>query len=400
MPEVKIAPGKSNQTSKSKPPQTKPSHGETAVRSVWKVVRAILVFVTSLVLVVGVVYQGWQFVYNRYFAPSDASDNTPVMVSISRGSSINTVASALYEAGVVRNKGIFKYYVELTDRGADLKAGNYQLSRGMTMDEIISELTSGEASSNVTTFLVTEGQNVEAMAQSLVRQGVLKNTDEFLALCKNPETFREDYDFIDTLMNEDTSQRKYILEGYLFPAKYEIYLDSTAEDIIRRMLDKTDSVLTDIYRSRAEELDMSVDEVLTLASLIEKESKTADFKKVSAVFHNRLKRDMNLESCVTVQYILNTHRLNLTNEDISVDSPYNTYKNKGLPEGPIANPGQAAIEAALYPDEDFRSEGYLFFCVKEPTSGELYFSKTAAEHQRATEEFRPLWEQYDQSQGN
>ena len=83
---------------------------------------------------------------------------------------------------------------------------------------------------------------------------------------------------------------------------------------------------------------------------------------------------MNLESCVTVQYILNTHRLNLTNEDISVDSPYNTYKNKGLPEGPIANPGQAAIEAALYPDEDFRSEGYLFFCVKEPTSGELYLS--------------------------
>ena len=111
--------------------------------------------------------------------------------------------------------------------------------------------------------------------------------------------------------------------------------------------------------------------------------------RVSAVFHNRLAEGMRLESCATVQYVLGTTRLALTDSDTSVDSPYNTYKNSGLPIGPICNPSRAALQAAAFPDEEYLNEGYLYFCSKDPTSGELQFSKTYEEHQAAVEQYRP-----------
>ena len=145
---------------------------------------------------------------------------------------------------------------------------------------------------------------------------------------------------------------------------------------------------------------MTVDEVITLASLIQKEAKEKDFAKVSAVFHNRLKTNSTLGSDVTVQYVLNSKKLNLSTEDIEVDSPYNTYKYPGLPPGPICNPGRAAIEATLWPDEDYIEQNMLYFCLADPNTNELVFAKTLEEHNQNVEKYRPLWEAYDAENGN
>ena len=190
------------------------------------------------------------------------------------------------------------------------------------------------------------------------------------------------------------------MEGYLYPAKYEIYVGSSPETIIKKMLNKFSDVFNDKRLSRADELGMSIDQVVILASIIERESRPNDFAKVSAVFYNRIERDMNLESCASVQYILGTNKIKLTNEDISIDSKYNTYLYSGLPAGPICSPSEKAIDAALYPDEEFMDEGYLFFATKDPESGELAFSKTAEEHAAVVAQYEELWIEYDRTHGN
>ena len=184
--------------------------------------------------------------------------------------------------------------------------------------------------------------------------------------------------------------------GYLYPDTYEIYVGSSEETVIGKMLDRMNVIYGAGYTSRAEELNMSMDQVVTLASIIEKEGKHDTFDKVSAVFHNRLDQKMALGSDVTVQYALGVKRLVLTQSELGVDSPYNTYTHTGLPVGAICSPGDAAIEAALYPDSDYVDEGYLYFTLTDPETGELAFSKTLEEHNALVEQYRPLWQAYDQ----
>ena len=147
------------------------------------------------------------------------------------------------------------------------------------------------------------------------------------------------------------------------------------------MLIRFNEVFDDDCIARAQELNMSVDDVVTMASMIEKEAKTDDFAKVSAVFHNRLDQGMKLESDAPLQYIWKTESiLNFTQEQMSVNSPYNTYVVSGLPVGAIGNPGKDAIDAALYPNEEFVKDGYLYFVLKSKDSTELVFAKTYEEH--------------------
>jgi len=120
--------------------------------------------------------------------------------------------------------------------------------------------------------------------------------------------------------------------------------------------------------------------VITLASMIEWEAVPKDFKKVSAVFYNRIDDEMRLESCATMRYVTGVKKLAYTDTELDIESPYNTYRNDGLPIGPVANPGQKAIDAALYPDEEFRADGYLFFCNKDPESSELVFAIDYDDH--------------------
>ncbi|MEX1307257.1 MAG: endolytic transglycosylase MltG, partial [Eubacteriales bacterium] len=149
------------------------------------------------------------------------------------------------------------------------------------------------------------------------------------------------------------------------------------------------------YIAQAEALGMDISEVITLASIIEREGKPQDFKKISAVFHNRLNKNDKLQSCATLQYVVGIRKLQFSQDEIGINSPYNTYLYAGLPAGPIANPGKQAIEAALYPDEEYLAEGYYFFCSTDPESGSLAFAKTYAEHQKNVAKYEDLWAAYD-----
>lgn len=365
----------------------------------WNILRPILIGACALTVVVGLLAAGWNHVYADYLAPSDASDPSAVPFAVESGQSLTRVATNLESAGLIRSKTIFKYYCDFAGMGQKIQAGNYTLNRTMSMNEIADQLTRGDGNPLVRNITLIPGWTIEEFADKLVADGVLADKTEFLALCKTGERFTDYYYIADALATANASKRKYLLEGYLSPNTYEIYTDATAEDILRKLLSQTERVFPADAQDRAEELEYTMDQMLTLASLIEKEAKTADFAKVSAVFHNRLKQKVKLQSDVTIHYITGVRKMALDNSDLQLDSPYNTYLYAGLPLGPVCSPSAEAINAALYPDETYLAENYLYFCAKDPESGELHFSRTLEEHNQAVQIYAPLWKAYDESRG-
>ena len=365
----------------------------------WRILRPILVGLTVLVLVIGIGMTVWNKLYGSFIAPVDQEDTTEYSFDISSGESLNRVATNLENAGLIRNRSVFKYYCDFAGMSQKIQVGTYAIRKDMAMTEIANLLTTGDGNPLVRNITLIPGETIEDFAEKLVRTGVLESADAFLAACRDGKAYREYYYIEDVLTSGQPEKRKYVLEGYLAPNTYEVYVSATADDIIRKLLSQTETVFTVENQERAEELGFTMDQVLTLASLIEKEAKESDFARVSAVFHNRLKEGMKLESDVTIHYITGVRKMSLTDKDMSVDSPYNTYQVTGLPLGPVCNPSPAAIRAALYPDESMVNEKYLFFCAKEPESGELYFSKTLDQHKRAVEIYAPYWKKYDEDRG-
>ena len=365
----------------------------------WHILRPILVGLTVAVLLIGIGMTVWNKLYGEFLAPVDESDMAEYSFQISSGDSLNRVATNLENAGLIRSKSIFKYYCDFAGMSQKIQVGSYTLTRDMTMTEIADKLTTGDGNPIVRNITLIPGETIEDFANRLVKNGVLESTDKLLAACKDGKAYSEYYYIDDILKSGQANQRKYVLEGYLSPNTYEFYITATEDEIIRKLLSQTEAVFTVENQERADELNMTMDQVLTLASLIEKEAKEGDFTKVSAVFHNRLKEGMKLESDVTVHYITGVRKMSLSEKDLAVSSPYNTYQVKGLPLGPVCNPSPAAIRAALYPDESMINEKYLFFCAKEPESGELYFSKTLDQHRRAVEIYAPYWQKYDEDRG-
>jgi UPF0755 protein len=365
----------------------------------WRILRPILVGLTVLVLVVGIGVTVWNKLYGSFLAPVDQNDTAEYSFDISSGESLNRVATNLENAGLIRSRSVFKYYCDFAGMSQKIQVGTYAIRKDMAMTEIADLLTTGDGNPLVRNITLIPGETIEEFAARLVRTGVLESADTFLAACRDGKAYREYYYIEDVLSSGQPEKRKYVLEGYLAPNTYEVYVSASEDDIIRKLLSQTEAVFTVENQERAEELKLSMDQVLTLASLIEKEAKEADFPRVSAVFHNRLKEGMKLESDVTIHYITGVRKMALTEQDLGADSPYNTYRVKGLPLGPICNPSPAAIRAALYPDETMVNEKYLYFCAKEPESGELYFSKTLDQHKRAVEIYSQYWKKYDEDRG-
>ncbi|MEA4853587.1 MAG: endolytic transglycosylase MltG [Christensenella sp.] len=367
----------------------KPSSG-------WKKFRPWAIFLISIAIVIGLVYGTYDYIKGYYFDPVDVNNSAPVEITIEKGSSLNTISEVLYENGLIQNKQVFKLYVDFSDMSSKLKAGTYELSKNMDFDDIIYALQKGQGTAATARVKFMEGVSATNYANTLVESGILKNTTDYMNIVTTGEGF-EEYDFVRAAIdknNASVGKRIYLLEGYVFPDTYEFYTNASAKDVIKKQLDRFEEIFTDEYRARAEELGMSVDEVVTLASIIEKEAKTADFKKVSAVFHNRLdSEDMRLDSDATIAYAAGVQKLDVS-EYLDMDSPYNTRLYRGLPPGPICNPGKAAIEAALYPDEDYND--YYYFTLKDPETGELVFSKTLEEHNAQVEKYQHLYTQADE----
>ena len=365
----------------------------------WHILRPVLVGLTVLVLVIGIGMTVWNKLYGSFLAPVDPADEAEYTFEIQSGQSLNRVASNLESADLIRSKTIFKYYCDFAGMAQKIQTGTYSLKKDMTMTEIADRLTTGDGNPLVRNITLIPGETVEEFAAKLVKNGVLEDDKAFLAACRDGKAFREYYYIDDVLTSGHPEERKYVLEGYLSPNTYEVYVTASAEEIIRKLLSQTEAAFPVELQDRAEELGLTMDQTLTLASLIEKEAKESDFARVSAVFHNRLKANMRLESDVTIHYITGIRKMALADSDLTVNSPYNTYQVNGLPVGPICNPSPAAIRAALYPDETMIAEKYLYFCAKEPESGELYFSKTLDQHRRAVEADAPKWQQYDLDRG-
>lgn len=365
----------------------------------WRILRPILVFAGALLIVFGLVAVAWQSVEDNFLSPVNPADETEIAFSVENGNSLTRVANNLKKQELIKNSTVFKYYCDFAGLGQKIQAGDYLIKRSMDMFEIADLLTTGDGQPITTDITIIPGTTIETIAADLKNKGIFKDESEFLNICRTGEGVQDYYFIADALKTVDTSSRKYLLEGYLAPNTYEIYTDATPISIIKKLLSQTDKVFSSDWQSRAQELEMTMDQVITLASMIEKEAKKADFAKVSAVFHNRLKDGMKLQSDPTIHYVTGERRMSLRSSDLAVESPYNTYRVTGLPAGPICNPSPEAINAALYPDESYVAEKYLYFCSTDPSTGTLHFSRTLEEHERAVEIYAPLWQAYDAERG-
>lgn len=364
----------------------------------WRVLRPISIAVISLVLVGAVFVTGISFALKTVFGPADQGNDDPVLFNISNGASMSFVASKLKESGLVKTSLGIKLLADFTSVSTKIISGEYVLDRSMSAQDILDIITDPSAAASMRAsyssakVTLIEGRTLEDFAETLHNAGVISSKESFLEDCRTGIKF-SDYYYISALQNQ--TGLRYALEGYLFPDTYDFYLDSQNEEVVDKLLKRFEQIFSEEFYQRSLELGMSTHEVITLASIIEKEGIGDDQKKISAVFHNRLKAGMRLESDTTVQYALGIKSLTLSAEELNVDSPYNTYLVSGLPAGPVCNPSKKAIEAALYPDTEILNGGYYYFTLTDPYEGTVAYSKTLEEHQKLVERWRPVWEAYE-----
>lgn len=374
-----------------------PDRSDDRPSRLWAFLRPIVIFAIAALIVWIIVDRVTTEIRSRFFDPVNASDTTAIEVVIPKGASLSQISEILYDNDLIRDKQVFKFYTDFSDNASKLKAGTYTLSRSMSFDDIIYELRQSVDLAPTAVVTLPEGLTILSFADLLTNSDV---TDSLLyqQLCQSGAGMELPDALLDSGVN--LADRRYALEGYLFPDTYEFYRQSNPEEVVKRQLARFNEVITEEHRQRAKELGMSFDEVVTMASLIEKEAKAPQFAQVAAVFHNRLEEGMPLQSDASVSYGLGiTNRINLTAEELQTETPYNTYTNTGLPIGPIGNPGLAAIEAVLYPDQQVMKDGYLYFALTDPETGVLAFSKTNEEHQAVVEQWKDAWAAWDAQGG-
>lgn len=329
-------------------------------------------FITFLIVISAV---ACYFYYSNSLKPVSTVSDSEKQIIIPKGSSLKAVSDILEKEKLIKDSLVFELYSKLNDKSEGIKAGKYNISASMGVPEIIEVISnSGNAIVDTIKFTIPEGYNLKQIVEKLNSLGVV--SPESIQNALKADLY--EYEFIKQIPDRENK-----LEGYLFPDTYEIFKNTTAETIINKLLSRYDDVFTDKFRNRAKELNMSIDQVVTLASIIEREARLdKERKTISGVFHNRLKKKMLLQSCATVQYLFEEPKEELLYEDLEIDSPYNTYKYAGLPPGPIASPGLAAIEAALYPED---TDLLYFFALDD---GSHVFTKTYNEHINAQNKYR------------
>ena len=296
------------------------------------------------------------------------SDNTqPQVFEVKSGMTLKQVSQELFRQNLIRNANAFQVIALIQDKEKLIKVGEYYISPSMLPAEILQRITSGKTVLHSVT--IPEGYRITEIA-NLLEEKDLADKNIFLQEGKN----------VELLEGIPTSS----LEGYLFPDTYHFGKRTTEAAIINKMVETfKERALKQEFLKRAEDLGFSYHEIITLASLIEKETgKDSERKQISSVFHNRLKKNMLLQTDPTVIYVIDIFDGNIRKRDLNIDSPYNTYRYKGLPPGPIANPGLKSIIAALYP----ATTSNLYFVSKQ--DGSHKFSATLNEHNRAVQKYQ------------
>ncbi len=305
-------------------------------------------------------------------------DEITVEVTIADDATLEEVSELLYENGLVENANWFRLYTSFKYRDKDLNfvGGTYTLQSTMNYNAFISTLTPKQGRA-IVSILIPEGYTVDQIIDLLVSEGIGTREGYVEAI----QEYDYNYEFLDKLEAlELSNERKYRLEGYLFPAKYDFYADSSEIAVVDKMLAAFQENFMEENYDRLTELGLTLDEAVTLASIIQREAYySTDMYYISAVFHNRLNSSSfpKLQSDATVQYALPEHKEELTAEDLKVDSPYNTHVVDGLPIGAICNPGTEAISAALYPEDKDQIKYYYFVAGVD---GYSLFATNLTEH--------------------
>ena len=339
-----------------------------------KIMKYFMIALLVIVLVGG--FFTWNYIKGET-QPVDTAQTELVSFEIEQGASVKEVSKALEKEGIIRNSKLFNFYLKFKNVSG-FKSGLYHVSKSMTLDEIIAELSGQgkDKDQNATKVLIREGEQLTEIAKE-VEKSTKYSAEDFMAKVQDEDFLRYLVQKFPKLLTQSYNgyQVKYVLEGYLFPATYDMNDSKTLQMLITEMVAKTDEVMSKYY-DKILASDYTLQEIMALASLIEKEgTKLEDRKKISSVFHNRIKENMKLQTDVSVQYALGEHKEALSLEDLEVDSPYNLYKNYGVGPGPYNSPSEDAIVAAMEPADT----EYLYFLADIHTK-EIYYAKTYEEH--------------------
>jgi len=320
------------------------------------------------------VFIGWQ----RIYLPLDSSDTAEKLFLVEKGRGIFEIASDLEEEQIIKCKFSFTVYSFLTDQQNNLQAGEYSLNSSMTIPEISSKIASGEVIKEAIT--IPEGWNLRDMAWYFENRGMFQAEELFELVgfplidyskatdLPKPKDFSSQFDFL------KDKPKAVGLEGYLFPDTYFVSRPEL-KGIVINMLYNFGERFDQELRNETEKQGKTIFEVLTMASLVEKEVRTLEDKeKVSGILWKRIENSFPLQVDATIIYIIGKKTTKVSKEETKIDSPYNTYKYRGLPLGPICNPGLESILAVLYPES---SEFWYYLSTPE---GETIFSKTLEEH--------------------
>lgn len=324
----------------------------------------------SLVIIIlsFVFYKTVSFLNFIYSKASISSEE--IIFNVDPGSSFSLVSTNLFKLGLIKNKDYFMLLARLQNAFSKIKVGEFKFTKDMTPLEVMDKLIKGKVTTYA--FTIPEGYNLYQIAQVLLDLGLIESKNVFIQAAKD-KSFAQSLE-----IPADT------VEGYLYPDTYNISKKMPVREIIKLMVKNLNNIFTSELEERARQIRFTKHQVITLASIVEKETGAA-FERplISSVFHNRLNSKMRLQSDPTTIYgIWESFNGNLTKSDLQSYSPYNTYYIFGLPPAPIANPGKAAIMAALYPQ---KSE-YLFFVSKN--DGTHFFSSNYREHSRAVHDFQ------------
>jgi UPF0755 protein len=345
-----------------------------------RIVRRIVLIITILtVLILGFIGGGGYLYIKSALQPVDKDSKVQKKVEIPIGSSVTGISEKLEANGIIKNAKVFKYYVKFKNE-AGFMAGEYELSPSMEIPEIINRLKTGKVLQKAAFQLtIPEGKQLKEIAQIIAKTVNKPEEEVFNQL--NDRTFIQNMmgKYPDLLTSDILNPNiKYPLEGYLFPATYPFYKQNpSVEEMVVTMLQQTKKVVAS-YMAEASNEELTVHQLLTLSSLIEEEAtEKADRKKISSVFYNRIEQGMPLQTDPTVLYAQGKHKERVLYEDLEVNSPYNTYKHKGLPPGPIANSGKDSLDAAIQPADT----KHLYFLATG--EGNVIFTDTLDQHNAA-----------------
>lgn len=334
------------------------------------VIRTVLILILVLVLAAG----GGAWYIWKGMQPVEPAGSA-VTVTIEKGMGSAQIADLLEQKGIIRNSLFFKGYLKWVQEGSSFKAGTYSLSPGDTYDILISRMNAGDVvKEDTVVFTIPEGYTAVQVAEKLAAAWNQK-PEVFLQLIDSGKGLEA----VSQLEIPDNPQLRHRLEGYLFPETYELAKDSTPQEVIEAMLEQLVKKLDTIpeWKAKLANRGLTLHELLTVASLVEREV-VVDKERplVAGIIYNRLDKEQKLEIDATVQYLLDKQKERLYEKDLKVDSPYNTYKQAGLPPGPISSPGLASIEAAMTPE----ISDYFFYVTKKDGSQGHLFAKTYKEH--------------------